>query len=93
MYKYPQELCNHLNREESAKHSFSTFSYVEVTHKQAAFTELGIIFSQHEIIYLKSAVIYKSKYSGHLLFKERHSIGCPRYQESDFFELQYDTFF
>lgn len=79
-----QVLCNHLNREESAKHSFSTFSCVEVTHKQTAFTELEMIFSQHEIISLKSALIYKSKYSWHLRFKERHSMGCPRYQQSAF---------
>lgn len=56
MYKYPQVLCSHLNREKTAKHSSSTFSCMEVTHEQAAFTELEIIVSQQEIISLKTAV-------------------------------------
>lgn len=54
IYKYPQVLCSHLNREKSAKHSSSTFSCMEVTHEHTAFTELEIILSQHEIISLKS---------------------------------------
>lgn len=56
MYKYPQVLCSHLNREVTAKHSSSTFSCVEVPHDQADFTELVIVFLQHEIVSLKSTV-------------------------------------
>lgn len=67
--------------------------HVWKSHTNKQLSELEIIFSQHEIISLKSAFIYKSKYSWHLHFKERHSMGCPRYQQNAFLNCKIIQFF